>query len=432
MTLELEEHNLISLNEHQKEMKKLLLSFLEGQGEPSQNLPEVKLMGMSYSVPEASFKMSYYVGADWIDQKKNISMVVRPKIKGIDFQTMLMKCFQKPKASDNIEKIFYIRTEDQPIEINTRDFQLEALLLVYFLNLMQKIVHKGLRQDYYFIEEKLNGKIKGKILMNRYVTQGIAKERKDQVDCRYQEYGVNCMDNRVLKAALLVCKGIIQRNQQQLGRHLTSLENMYANAIVAFQQVDSSITLQDLHRIHVHPMFKEYRQIMPIAKMIIRNQGYAVGGTHSEDMQMFPPFIIDMPILFERYIYALLLERYGDKCLKYQLATYGNILDFGKLDEKLIMDTKYIPKWEERIDHDNAHQLSGYARNTRIRKHFNIYDSEQILPCLIIYPGRDGIQDFSACSDILFDSDLPQLQSIPDYVKFKKISVRLPELPPHQ
>lgn len=426
MHLELKEHMSVSLGEHPEEMKKLLLSYLEGQGDISQHLSEIKLMGMTYSVPEAQFKMSYYVGADWIDQKKDISMVVRPKISGIDFQTMLMKCFQTPKASDHIEKVFYIRTEDKPIAIDSRDFQLEPLLLVYFLNLMQKIVLKGLRQDYYFREERLNGKVKGKILMSRYISHGIAKNRKDQIDCRYQEYGINCMDNRVLKRALLLAGDIIQRNKEQLGIHLDALENMYTNAIVAFQQVDSDISLQDLHRIHVHPMFKEYRQIMPIAKMIIKNQGYAVGKSKSPEVQMFPPFIIDMPILFERYIYALLLQRYDANTLKYQLLTYGNILDFAKLDEKLIIDTKYIPKWAESVDHENARQLSGYARNTYIRSKFEVRDTEQILPCLIIYPGLNGILDFSECDDILFNSTIPQMESIRDYVLFKKIRIRLP------
>lgn len=45
-------------------------------------------------------------------------------------------------------------------------------------------------------------------------------------------------------------------------------------------------------------------------------------------MQRFPPFIINIPVLFERYVYILLVERYGDHNIGYQVATQGNIMDF--------------------------------------------------------------------------------------------------------
>ena len=55
-----------------------------------------------------------------------------------------------------------------------------------------------------------------------------------------------------------------------------------------------------------------------------------------------------MSLLFELYVYGLLKEAYNNN-ITHQLRTYGNAVDFIKYDEKLIIDTKYIPSWEEKV-----------------------------------------------------------------------------------
>lgn len=64
-----------------------------------------------------------------------------------------------------------------------------------------------------------------------------------------------------------------------------------------------------------------------------------------------------MPVLFERYVYALLNEAYG-KSVQYQKGTKADRPDFLKPDEQLIIDTKYITDWKCRINSDNVRQLS--------------------------------------------------------------------------
>lgn len=193
------------------------------------------------------------------------------------------------------------------------------------------------------------------------------------------------------------------------------------------------MSIQDLHRVHVHPMYKDHRAIMPLAKMIIRKQGYCVGEEYDEETnrkQKFPPFIINMPILFERYVYSLLVERYGDRNIGYQVASLGNIVDFMKLDEHMILDTKYKPQWEDGVDHENVRQLSGYARHLRLRDKLGVKDCEFICPCVIIYPDAQGIQDFKDAPDMLLDEDgtmgYSEMSPITQYLKFSKLAIQLP------
>lgn len=427
---------LLQLTEHcevpvagQYGLKESLLKRIEGTGGTGQFLADVRLMGMTFDAPYGKFRMSHYVGSDWIDKRAKMAMVVRPKIKGLDFQQMLMQCFRCPEASEDLDKVFYIRTEDDPIEIDSEDFQIEPLLLVFFLNLLQRIVHRGLKSDYVQREERLDGKIKGKIQMNRYLTQGIAMGRRERVNCSFEEYSTDCLENRVLKRALCLVKEILQRVHDGLGSQAPTLDNMYNKCAVAFQNISDEVSLQDMNRLHVHPMYKDYRAIMPLAKMIIRKQGYCVGQEVMSGKQMFPPFIIDMPILFERYVYSLLLERYGNQTIGYQVAVRGNILDFTKADEQMILDTKYKPQWEDGVDHDNARQLSGYARHINVRKRLGVTDEDFICPCVIIYPSAEGVTDFSTAPDLLLRSPnegYAPFTALPEYLKFYKIGVRLP------
>lgn len=398
------------------------------------------LLGMDFDWRASKFVLSYFVGVDWIDKKRGMAMMVRPKIEGVDFQTMFMKCFENREVSKDLDRLFFIRTEDEPIEIPADAFQLEPLILVFFMNLVGRIVRKGLKHDYILREERLNAQIKGKLLMSRYIKHGLALQRPDHTECRYQEYHVDCLENRIIKAALLLCRSMITRHETALGRHLLPLQQMYAGAITAFADVSSSpqsggargaVTLQDLHRVHVNPVFKDYKEAMPLAKMIIRHQGHLVAQGQHGKTQKVPPFIIDMPVLFERYVYCLLAERYGTRIIGYQEGCGDSIMDFTKKDEHMVLDTKYITSWNEHTDHDNARQLSGYARRTALRsKYLEPPTDDFLCPCVVIYPSADGLTTLRDLPDRWLTDDgsptFPALRQVEDYQKFYKLPIRLP------
>lgn len=378
---------------------------------------------IQYDARAESLKLSYFIGAEWIDDEN--ALIVLPKIKNIDFQTMLMRCFEHSVASKGLDDIFLIRTEEKPIKINSEDFKLEPLLIIYFINLVSKIVNDGLCKDYVQLEERFRGKVKGKIQFSAYLKHGIATGRTDLVDCRYQEYSVDCLANRILKRALILCREMLQRSSKSMGKHYSALTQKIETSMYALAEVSENVTMQEVQHLHVNPMFRNYKSALRLAQMIIRKQGYCIQQDSETGEQLFPPFIIDMPLLFERYVYSLLVDRYG-KQIDFQVSTYGNKMDFGKKDEHLIIDTKYIYTWKGDTNHENVRQLSGYARSKKLRDKLGVLSDETICPCLIIYPEKDGIKDFFMIGDNLFLS--PQLEDIGEYVKFKKLAIQLPVL----
>lgn len=424
------EHEHIPADGMEKAFAELLQTQIRSS-QPTQDLRLLRLLGMDFDWRTSRFVLSYYVGTDWIDRKKGLGMMALPKIEHLDFQTMFMTCFENREVSRDLDKLFFIRTEDEPIAIPADSYQLEPLLLVFFMNLVQRIVRKGLKHDYILREERLDAQIKGKLIMSRYVKHGLAQHRPDKTECRFQEYHADCLENRIIKSALLLCRSIITRHETALGRHLLPLQQMYSGAIAAFADVSSDVTLQDLHRVHVNPVYKDYKEAMPLAKMIIRHRGHLVGSAQHRHVQLVPPFIIDMPILFERYVYCLLAQRYGTRTIGYQEGCGDSRMDFTKKDEGMILDTKYVASWGHRIDHDHARQLSGYGRRTALRDRYLQPVLGDSLPALVvIYPDREGISSFKDAPDKWLNADgspaFAALQQVGEYERFYKLAVRLP------
>ena len=386
---------------------------------------------MDYNFHKKEFFLSYYIGSDWIDREKGRSILVTPKIKGIDFQKMFMACFYDNSVNDNLDELFHIRTNDSLIDVPSNEFQLEPLLIIYYINLVKQIVRKGLRKDYVIREERLKSKIKGKMMFSQYIKHGIAKNRKETVPCRFEEYSIDCTDNRILKKALLICKDMIVRNKKVLSTNYTILNNIMNEVMAAFEHISADISVKDLARVRINKVFKLYKSAIPLAKMIIRKKGYCVTKSNHKGMVSFPPFIINMPLLFERYVYGLLVEKYGKYNIGFQERVKGGIMDFSKKDEHMVIDTKYITTWDKDIIHDNVGQLSRYARNISNRyKYLEIDDDRFICPCMIIYPSIDGADDLKSAPDILASEDIhaqyPYIKPIHEYLKFFKLSIKLP------
>jgi 5-methylcytosine-specific restriction enzyme subunit McrC len=361
-------------------------------------------------------------------------LVILPKFDGLDFMKMFMTCFENKDIGNYVEMLFYINVNDKPIPIPQDQFKIEPLTVAYFINLVSEIVNQGLKKDFIIYSETLKGKVKGKILFTEYLRHQVAKKRYDKIPCSYQEYEYDCLENRVIKKALILCKRYLIRNKKSFAKLETQIERMVDKALVAFRNVGDDVYQWELERIHINPIFKYYKLALPLAKMIILNQGLHVNTEHQKGVQLFPPFIINMPILFELYVLHHLRNRYGNEEIGYQKRTSDgrNILDFIKLNDKLIIDTKYKKAWEEGESTDNIRQLSGYARNNDVRRRIlNCYDEHFVCPCLILYPNNErGVKDFESAPEHWLDDDgtiiFDEIERVDSYQKFYKLGVKLP------
>lgn len=398
------------------------------------SLENLDLLGIKYEYQLDELQAGYYVGSTWIDKSKDCSMVIMPKYDSLDFMKMFMTCFKNKDIGNYVEKMFYINVNDKPIPIPQDQFEIEPLTIVYFLNLVSEIVNQGLKKDFVMYSDVLKGKVKGKVLFTEYLRHQVAKRRYDIIPCSYQEYECDCLENRIIKKALILCKRYLIRHKKSFAKLETQIERMADKALVAFRNVGDEVYNWELERIHINPIFKYYKLALPLAKMIILNQGLHVNEKVPKGIQLSPPFIINMPILFELYVLHLLRNRYGAEEIGYQKMTSDrkNILDFTKLSDKLIIDTKYKKAWEDGESTENIRQLSGYARHNDVRHRIlNCFDEHFVCPCLILYPNNEhGVLDFETAPEHWVEDDgtvlFDKIEKVENYQKFYKLGVQLP------
>ncbi|MDR3246847.1 MAG: McrC family protein, partial [Prevotellaceae bacterium] len=306
------------------------------------------------------FNACYYIGIDWLKENEAY-ILVRPKIENLDYMKMFLHCLHHPEISQFVKNIYHFDFQKPKITPETQiEMDFNLFLIAHFLELVKKITEQGLKKNYIQIEENLSSKIKGKIIWSQQIKKNIAGKREDRVFCRYQEYSVNCLENRLLKKTLL----IVQRYLKYFDKdQIKSLIQTQSRLLSAFENVSDDISYSQIKILKVNSLYKEYVEAIDLAKKIMQKFGYSYSNSDNREKQnAMSPFWIDMSKLFELYVYSLLKDEYRKEISYQPHGKYGNV-DFLKLDEKLIIDTKYKSCYSKNeYNIEDIRQLSGYAR----------------------------------------------------------------------
>ncbi|KLI57564.1 5-methylcytosine restriction system specificity protein McrC [Brachyspira hyodysenteriae] len=364
--------------------------------------------------------LSYYIGAFWLDNEYTKNIIINPKIENIDFMKMFSKCLSYSSIIKDFDKIYSINFEEPAIDYKDNKLMkgLDALTSIHFLRMLELELHNGLKRNFIRKEENLNSKIKGKINFSNHIKKNIMTARNDRVYCSYFDYDINCLENRILKKALKICYS-----------NIGSIYNSFS-CMSFFSEVSDELHSYELHNIKLNPLYKKYKLLIKLAINIIKLKRYK----DSSKENYAPPFYIDMSLLFEKYVYALLMDSLRGKAeIIYQKSVLNNkfILDFIiKGDEyNYIADTKYKEIYENKdgYEKDDIKQLSGYSRIKKVVEHFRndkeYSNSDNYIPkCLIIYPLDDSNNPNST------NIDFEKKEEISDFTKFYKLGIYLPTL----
>jgi 5-methylcytosine-specific restriction endonuclease McrBC regulatory subunit McrC len=307
----------------------------------------------------------------------------------INIIAMLMAVMSHSEVAKQTDKLLLIDWNAAEIEIEQKQDLLTPFLVVKFLNLLQDIAKKGLKKSYYKVQENLKNRVKGKILVGKQIKQNIFKNRFNNTVCEYQVFGEDSLENRFLKKVFLFCTQYVENNEYYF-KSKNDISGIVNYIRPAFEHVGSDVDVLDIKHLKYNPFFKEYKDAIKIGQQILKRFSYNITKTTAEKIST-PPFWIDMPKMFELYVYAKLLKdnsNLNSKNLNYQFSTHGNSLDFliSTADKKIVVDTKYKLKYNYGEIHEDIRQVAGYARLNKVRKEVGLENSNEEIPCLIIYP----------------------------------------------
>ncbi len=370
---------------------------------------------------------SYFIGADWVDEKKGRYVVVKPKkgMENIDYFKMFNCCINQNLSPEYFSNIYGVDLNKKFIPTSELQDEVTPLIIMHYYSLLKRIIHKGLKKDYIEIEQELSGKIKGRVLIPRNINKNILNGRLDRAYCRFQIYTEDIPENRLLKKALVFAYKYLTNIGFQ--KSFAELSSKLSSALSHFDNVGDDINYTDINLIISNSFFTDYKEAIRIAKLILKRFGFSLEriGLHQDGI---PAFWIDMSRLYEVYVYGLLHDAYGSN-IKFQVpGSYNCVVDFLKIDESLIIDTKYKPRYADGNNNiiEDIRQLSGYARDKRIRKKLPFITSEAIIPCVIIYPQKMEADDKEIDVFLPSKNILDQCTAISSFEKFYKIGVKMP------
>lgn len=367
---------------------------------------------------------SYFIGIDWIIEKEK-AIYVEPKLNNnsvqqTDYLKMLFSALKHPDVAKYTDDLFEIKWDKTEIEIEQHQDLLTPLLVVQYLRLVKEIVRKGLKKSYYKVENNLYAKVKGKVLVSQTIKHNLVKNKPLHTYCGYDEFGLNGLENRLLKKALVFIQRYLPNIKNlQSEKYTTEIFN-YINP--SFEFVSEEVNLHDIKHTKTNAFFKEYEEAIKLAKLILKRFGYNITNTQEKTIKT-PPFWIDMSKLFELYVYSKLKEKFngiGEIVYhkKFNCLEPDFILRSNEDKYKMVVDAKYKPRYDlQNISIDDARQLSGYARLKSIYKYLDMNQNE-IIDCLIIYSDQNINRDN-------FKGNF-EFTAIDNYVNFYKIGIELP------
>ena len=371
---------------------------------------------------------SYFVGVDWIKEEE-VAVQVSPKLNDgfeIDYVRMLNEALEESANYEHLTDLLTIHFEKPSIRISQQQDLLSIFLITEYLNILHRIVRKGLKRSYYRVEETLNNKVKGRIQVGRTIQRSLAKGRITDNVCRYQVYDIDSPANRILKKALAFCG-------KQVGVYRNALDTSVLERKIRqikpyFERVSDEISVKSMRTFKGNPVFKEYYTAVEYAQLLLRRFSYDITLAGKKEIDT-PPFWIDMSKLFELYVYSKLRAVFtGRKEVQYHVKERRQELDYllkpTEWAEPYVVDAKYKPRYGERggITIDDAREVSGYARLSWVYGKLDL-DADAVAPikCLIIYPDQEQEERFTFTR-----TAEPQFEKVSEYVRFYKVGIKLP------
>jgi 5-methylcytosine-specific restriction enzyme subunit McrC len=387
-------------------------------------------------IQQYQFQTSYFIGVDWIVENK-CSIYVQPKQnkdkREINHIDMLLDALQEPENFSHLEGLCEIDFDRPYIEITQAQDKLSPFLVAQFLQLLKHIVQKGLKRSYYTISENLNARIKGKVLIERDIKTNKFNGNPISTMCQFQEFGINCDENKILKKAYKFSRRVIQSYGK--GIDTKAINHIIDYISPAFENVSDDIDIAKIKSFKSNPLFQEYGTALKLAKLILRRYSYNITLTEQQNI-LTPPFWIDMSKLFELYVYKKLRDIFRKEQIIYHPRIVQNqepdFLINGYGECKFVVDAKYKPRYKDSTVHyDDIRQVSGYARTKNVYDKLGITDKDKSIKCVIIYSHQDcPVKSFEGKSFIPKQDEKNNglLDEERGYVNIFKVGINLPEI----
>lgn len=338
-----------------------------------------------------------YVGL--IQMKNNCQIQVLPKIEFLNGeQDETKKVFMRMLRSmkDFPSKVF------SNANLKMERMNLYEIFINMYLQEVRQLVKRGIKSSYVGVEDNLNF-YKGKLLVNEHIKRNMVHQEHFYV--RYDEYQVNCPENRLIKSTLLKLQNIT-----------SSVENSKAirQLLTSFEMLPPSINFdKDFSQVVIDRNTKYYEMLMQWSKVFLKNKSFTTfSGTESARALLFP-----MEKVFEAYVAQNMKKVFAKYHWNVSIQDKGHYL-FNKLNGEnyrkfairpdlvvtrddnsvVILDTKWKKLINDRrknycISQADMYQMYAYSKKYGTSEIWLLYpvNTDMINQDTIIFDSGDGV-----------------------------------------
>lgn len=367
---------------------------------------------------------SYYIGLTEINGQH---IEVLPKLEDLDFMSLFSFALLYQPSSEYFSSCYDINWEKEIVASTELYNILTPLLVMQYLNVLDKLVGKGLKRDYITIEENLHSKIRGKLRPIANWRKNELKKKEDYFYCQYQVFSANIPVNQLLKKALDISL-LLLGNVRSRSYNMTGLAFLSSKLklVEAFKNIDNNVRLESVRNYKFDKLNMYYSEAIRLAKCIIRHQDNSLNDGSGN--KKVPLFWIDMSRLYEVYVLGLLQTHYPNQILFQVKGSYDTQCDYLHIGEGIVLDAKYKLWYSSnrgRLSQKNAmiadiREISAYARDEQLLSYMNKDVSTPI--CVIIHPDKETTKLEAVLSDSVKNN------KVEGYKDFYRLGIDLPRL----
>lgn len=373
---------------------------------------------------DGSWWSSYFIGIAEINGQH---IEVLPKLENLDFMSLFSFALLYQPSSEYFSSCYDINWDKEIIASTELYNVLTPLLVMRYLNILGKLVGKGLKRDYITVEGNLHSKIRGKIRPVANWRNNVLNKKEDCFYCQYQIFSADIPVNRLLKKALNISI-LLLGNIRSRSHNMTGLSFLSSKLklVDAFRNINSDVRIESVRNNKFDKLNMYYSEAIKLAKSIIRHQENAL--TDGSGDKKVPLFWIDMSRLYEVYVLGLLQAHYPNQILFQVKGSYGTQCDYLHVGEGIVLDAKY-KLWYSTDNGRRGHsesmiadvrEISAYARDELFLRKMDNGVSSPI--CIIVHP-----DEVSTTLDKELGSSVRD-NKIEGYKDFYRLGIDLPRL----
>lgn len=299
-----------------------------------------------------------------------VTLRVRPKLDTAD--VFFLADYAYDQRHDPLRALPYDQVE---MEALLRDPS--ACLLAWHARSIHRFAARWLRRDYRRVDHVLDGKVKGRPLIGRYVAQHLAMGDAASIPCRVQERTQDTANNRLLKAGLRFVLAASHGLPVPAARKAVMREAKAALPLFA-QVSDINVSPVDIRAVSSRGPLRHYAGVLAATTALLEGQlmGSELGSAASTTS-----FMWHMPTLFQEALRGVIDSADGLTLAPSSIGkavvrdAWGKRLRTSKVDPDLVLrvdggstlllDTKYKDALPS--DHEADDELTLVADRRRIK-----------------------------------------------------------------